>query len=120
MTTSAVTDWVRVATPSERRGFFNGPGTFVAWFPVGDDWRLAEEWETNARQCRWGSNSVRGRCANAPVAALNRSPGRAQNWWLYCGKHLYGRRIEDSVLLERRLVVGEPESSTENEGGSRE
>lgn len=59
--------------------------------------RLATPEEFCTRRCR------RPRCGEEPVMALQRRNG----WWLYCGAHMYGRRINNGVVESRRLVKDE-------------
>jgi hypothetical protein len=62
-------------------------------------WRLATADERETRKCRMI------RCPNSPVAALNRGYWKhTESWWLYCGDHLYGRRIRNGRIEVRRLV----------------
>lgn len=80
-------------------------GFRVVWTSEGDfrPWRLAEPKEAAERKCR------RPGCQGVPVAALNRGferdGRRRDSWWLYCGEHLYGRRIRDGKVEHRRLVL---------------
>ena len=79
---------------------YNVPeGYELRWVPEGPDWRLVDEEEHAVRICR------RPGCKRSPVAALKR---RNSGWWLYCDWHLYGRKIEDGVLLVRVVRKLEP------------
>jgi hypothetical protein len=71
-------------------------GYRLEWVPD-RDWRLASDVEFETRRCR------RMQCLRHPVAALKRANG----WWLYCSWHLYGRKIEDGVVLHQRMVLDE-------------
>jgi hypothetical protein len=69
------------------------------------EWVLAPNWKIGGegRKCRML------RCPNAAVAAMQRKrqtkfAGLVLNWWHYCEDHLYGRKIEDGVVKEERLV----------------
>lgn len=86
--------------------------------PAGYEWRVEADtsWSTDvakvAPRCRFfvservpdrrGSRSV---AHGAPiVAALLRRFGKTRGrWWGYCAEHLYGRWIEDGVVLDWRL-----------------
>ena len=40
-------------------------------------------------------------CENEAVAEFQRQRSGRGEWWGYCADHLYGRRIEDGVVLHR-------------------
>jgi hypothetical protein len=71
-------------------------------------WRLQPA-ERHERRCRYAVGSrahVRVYCGKPAVAEMNRgryAPGarttRRDAWWAYCGDHLYGRWMEDGVLM---------------------
>lgn len=70
------------------------------WVPD-PDWRLQE-----GRECR-RMGKGHELCRRPSVAALNRSALRRdgrQSWWAYCELHLYGCRIVDGVVLQRRAI----------------
>lgn len=69
------------------------------WAPD-DRCRPATVAEHRERRCR------RPRCGRPAVMALRRSNG----WWLYCERHLYGRRIANGVVQFRKLVPEEGSS----------
>lgn len=69
-------------------------GYHYEWQPAGEPWRIGGD----DRKCRML------RCPNRAVAALQRRHGRGSVWWHYCTEHLYGRKIENGVILERCLV----------------
>lgn len=75
------------------RGYIN------RWQPD-RDWRVLPEGTT--KKCRMLEH--RKRCPEVAVAELNRGirrhvrGGRADSWWAYCSKHLYGRRIKDGLV----------------------
>lgn len=78
-------------------------GYEYVWIPTavvdgGHRWVLLSE-PDQSRLCRGDVG-----CEKHPVAKLNRSrrPG-VEQWWFYCGDHLYGRRINNGVL-ETRIV----------------
>ena len=61
-------------------------------------WRL-----TTGKRCRWMMPGRRS-CKQPSVAAINRAmPGHRQNWWGYCGEHLYGNWIEDGQVMHWTL-----------------
>ena len=66
------------------------------WFPAGAQWRLGGD----GYKCRMK------RCPNEAVAALarNHRSRRGFTWWRYCESHLYGRKIQNGAIVERRLV----------------
>lgn len=76
------------------------PGfAYVAIPEPTDRWRLESD-----RTCRMVEGTPRRRCTNPAVAALNRGYRRTfcepvDSWWPYCEDHLYGRWIEDGVLM---------------------
>jgi hypothetical protein len=81
----------------------------VAKVPDRDpSWRLQPA-ERHERRCRYAIGSVgnvRVYCRRPAVVELNRgryAPGtrgtRRDAWWAYCGDHLYGRWMEDGVLM---------------------
>lgn len=72
------------------------------WEAVEEDpkvWRaIAPELARPCRQLRRPRSSgpnERTSCKTPSVAAMNRTAG-GQNWWHYCGAHLYGRWVEDT------------------------
>lgn len=80
---------------------------------AGHRWEVRPDelgWTTDAavvagRRCRFGSR-WRGYCGRPAVAALDRARaglGR-RLWYGYCGDHLYGRWIENDVVVSWRLV----------------
>ena len=73
---------------------------------VDRDWRVLSETERASkygRRCRYIVGATR--CPNQAVAELDRrhAVGRRPIWWAYCGRHLYGRAIEDGRVVELRL-----------------
>lgn len=80
------------------------------WVPS-SGWKLVDEVEGDRYRCRWGGGGGSRACGRPSVAALNRGRhtwmGRVDQWWHYCAEHLYGRRIENGVVLHRRLVEDE-------------
>lgn len=69
---------------------------------VDTQWRLLAPGVT--RRCR----AHRGDCGRVAEAELNRphKNGR-ENWWAYCGQHLYGRWIEHGQVMGWRLIANE-------------
>lgn len=77
-------------------------GCHWEWKPEAEDWRIDE-----GRPCRrmMADHVI---CRQPSVAALNRSAWKGgSNWWAYCADHLYGRKIEDGVVLHRVAVPSE-------------
>jgi hypothetical protein len=82
-------------------------GYHYEWVPEGVDWKVGGD----------GCKCRRLRCPNRAVAALlrnQRNPSRLPGapmyirvWWHYCADHLYGRKIENGVVLSQRLVENE-------------
>lgn len=77
------------------------------------EWQAAQEndgrWTVpplGAGRCRY----VVGRraCGQPPVASLRRGT-RKRGYWDYCERHLYGRWIENGVVMSWRLVRVQPE-----------
>lgn len=66
------------------------------WLPEDDSWRIGG----NGRKCRMMG------CRKQAVAMLRRKSSRNVEgiWWPYCTDHLYGRKIENGVILSERLV----------------
>lgn len=55
--------------------------------------------EEASRRCRHGSPR-NGYCTNAADAELDRGkPSTGERWWAYCADHMYGRWIEDGVVM---------------------
>jgi hypothetical protein len=62
----------------------------------GDSWQI---WRGG--KCRFIEASKQ--CGKPPVAAFLR--GTAQKlWWPYCEDHLYGRWVEDGLVMHWKLV----------------
>jgi hypothetical protein len=86
-------------------------GYVYVWVPCREipsdrRWELVRP--ADSKQCRW---TTRGeRCPHSSVARLDRAyrtDGRADappQWWHYCGRHLYGRRIINGEVQSRILV----------------
>lgn len=82
------------------------------WSSPGHEWRVVPEgrdWTTDPaiiadRRCRFGSR-WRGYCRRPAVAALDRArPTLGRHlWYGYCADHVYGRWIEDGVVVGWRL-----------------
>lgn len=56
------------------------------------------------RLCRGSNGPVDGRasyCREPAVAQLKRGDPKGNNWWGYCGNHLFGRRIRNGVVESR-------------------
>lgn len=72
----------------------------------GYSWRAeaARDWRIHTRDmlCRWISNRVR--CTTPAVVDLRRPRYRSSTgvgtWWAYCAEHMYGRWVEDDVVME--------------------
>lgn len=79
--------------PSEGSEWDEREGFRVEWAPD-ERSRPATPEEFCTRKCR------RPRCGGEPVMAFRRRNG----WWLYCGEHMYGRRINNGVVEARRIV----------------
>lgn len=70
--------------------------------PEGDDWRA----DNSGRRCRMIGSHANGRraCGKPCVARLNRGMNKrggrhVPSWWHYCADHLYGRWVEDGVVM---------------------
>lgn len=56
-------------------------------------------------RCRWGAGPRRKACGEPTVAAMRRSRYNSRTgktgttWWAYCAAHLYGRWVEDGVVM---------------------
>lgn len=90
-----------------------------AWVVAPDgDFTMIPEAERPERRCRWTlprdpATGRRPRCPNAGVAFLWRPVGRRalddpRFPWAYCADHLYGRWVEDGVVVgwRARAVEG--------------
>src|SRR3990167_6908582 len=73
------------------------------------EWVPDPRWTTDKmvianRFCRW----ARSECGRPAVAAMDRGRrlqgARRLAWWCYCEAHLYGRRIDGSAVMVRKLV----------------
>lgn len=79
------------------------------WVAVPDTgWRLALPEEAAERKCR---RNPRHPCPGTPVAALDRPRWwrgeRVTSWWFYCAEHMFGRWIEDGVIMSWRVRAKE-------------
>lgn len=75
-------------------------GYRLMWVPAGEGWRVGGD----GRSCR------APKCFQPAAAAICRKDDRGKDgfvWWYYCENHLYGRKIEDGVVKEERLVRDE-------------
>jgi hypothetical protein len=83
--------------------------------PEGHHWEAVPDtslrWRVSAgtapavsRRCRYGRPS----CKRPAVAEIDRGSyrngSRVPSWWAYCERHLYGRWIEDGVVMGWRLA----------------
>jgi hypothetical protein len=69
-------------------------------------WLVVEP--ADARQCRFTNGGVR--CHNQSVAKIQRGR-KAEQWWHYCGDHLYGRVVDGRriwVIHTIRIDENEP------------
>jgi hypothetical protein len=72
------------------------------------EWRLDEGYCRRFVPKSEGSRATRP-CAQPAVAALNRkrhnphTGKRSDSWWRYCPDHMYGRWIEDGVVMYWKL-----------------
>ena len=69
----------------------------------------ADPWIVEGRRCRYGSRTS-GWCHRPAIAVLDRGreatgwrSGTSPRWWGYCGRHMYGRWVEDDVVFEWHL-----------------
>ncbi len=69
-------------------------GHEVVAVPAGEDWRLV-----TGKRCRSGAGYHHRACGQPSVAELNRSTIARPRWFAYCGKHLYGRWIENGQIM---------------------
>jgi hypothetical protein len=78
---------------------YHVPEGCTASVRVDDEWRVLQS--DTAKRCRWGGNRP---CRRQAVAELNRGhrpwTQPRDNWWAYCGDHLYGRWVEDGSVME--------------------
>lgn len=70
------------------------------------DWRVLPEERRHYFCRRMGAGHVM--CTNFGVAELQRGRSSTRSrfgrsWWAYCADHLYGRWIEDGVVMSWRL-----------------
>jgi hypothetical protein len=66
---------------------------------AGNDWRLV----IGEKRCRL--LQARKACGAPAVVEVNRAQhGRRDNWWAYCGDHMFGRWIEDGRIWQWRAV----------------
>lgn len=73
-------------------------GCHWEWLPCGPEWQTPAD----GRKCS------KAGCLHQAVAMLQRLHKRFTSgfaWWGYCADHMYGRKIENGVVKERRLVV---------------
>lgn len=79
---------------------YDPPPAGYVWVAVADaEWRVK-----GGRRCRL----MQGRrgCGAPSVAEMNRARHRMpDNWWAYCPDHLFGRWVEDGVVLH--WILGE-------------
>lgn len=67
------------------------------------DWRVMTNGAAGipGRQCRFMVG--RTACGKAAVAKMDRrfrlSANKRSSWWAYCGDHMYGRWVEDGVVM---------------------
>jgi hypothetical protein len=83
------------------------------------DWRLVTNGVAGVpgRQCRLTSG--RKACGKAAVARVHRSFRRRKlrgHWWSYCAEHMYGRWIENGVVMVWHLVESDPKTCPEKPG----
>jgi hypothetical protein len=62
------------------------------------DWKLVVGADEPGRRCRYMTG--RTQCGAPAVAALHRGPNASGSWWAYCADHMYGRWIDDGVVLQ--------------------
>jgi hypothetical protein len=62
------------------------------------EWTPDPNWTVggHGRNCRFP------RCGAPAVAALSRKHGQGRQWYYYCPEHLYGRRIINGLVCQRR------------------
>lgn len=76
---------------------------------TGYSWRavLAPDWRIHTRDMLCRRLVARVRCTTPAVADLLRSSYRSARgegtWWAYCPEHMYGKWVEDGVVMEWRL-----------------
>lgn len=93
--------------PDTRLDYPPPAGCVWAWVPD-EGWRI----EQPGKLCR-RMGTGHEICKRPAVASMNRghfrrSTGRRDAWWPYCEGHLYGRRIENGVVLRRVAVSKVP------------
>jgi len=103
----------RPATPAEVAAHWSSPVPDGHQVIVVDDfespnWRPAVAFERDHRGCRYTIGPGHRTCQGRPVAALAR--GSSGTWWVYCRRHLYGRRLVKGRLLSLRLAPTEDPS----------
>lgn len=80
--------------------------------PFSTVWVPDREWRVLSlgmeRRCRWGAGYHHKACGEPAVAEFQRSrstwwenlpQGAVPCWWAYCAQHLYGRKLENGVVL---------------------
>jgi len=75
------------------------PGHHWEWVPD-EGWRIGGD----GRTCRMP------RCQKLAVVKMKRrwrGKGMGHQWWAYCADHMYGRKIENGVVVHRILVKDE-------------
>lgn len=85
------------------------------WVPEPGDGYLA--WRVvlpvDARPCRMLRVHGRKACGKPSVARMLRSQPPSDNWWHYCGNHLYGRIVHDGRVWAIHVV---PDKGGEDRG----
>jgi hypothetical protein len=74
------------------------------------------------RRCRAGAAPHHPACGRTSAARLWRKAKRAgrPSWWHYCAEHMYGRWVEDGIVLhwvQRPVETPEPVRPGTNQGG---
>lgn len=72
------------------------PGYHWEWVPD-EGWQIGGD----DRKCRML------RCMNAAAAGFWRRSVKGPQLWRYCADHMYGRKIENGVVVHRILVKDE-------------
>jgi hypothetical protein len=84
---------MRPDRPAER----DVPEGFELVAAPNDRWRVSSS--ADWKRCRYGAGYHSKACGEPAVAELNRSHWHRENWWAYCGDHLYGGWIEDGTVM---------------------
>lgn len=89
--------------PDEPRAVDDPPEGFRRVSIPDDRWRVLPESAPEYLCRRMSGGPDYTYCQNRAVAQIERGRRGRWHWWAYCADHLYGRWIEDGVVMSWRL-----------------